>query len=325
MRPGRPGRTNPKATLSLGLGIGSLVLAFVGGFLLGIPAMAAGYAARRDINLSGGAEGGRGRATAGIVTGLIGTLVSAMFLVTVAIGMWSDRPRDPERAWKPPSAVPTVDASELKRFYTQSLDWTDCGSGKCTRVMVPVDYADPSGKTMHLAVKVVPALGDGGRSLFLNPGGPGASGIRYAEYLAGKISPEVRAHYDLVNVDPRGVGKSTPVDCVSDEAFEGFSASDPDPDTPAEIKSFRERYRKLGEGCVRRSGAVAAHISTEEVARDFDVLRSLLGHRKLDWFGFSYGTAIGATYATLFPERVGRMVLDGAVDPSQGVIDAGMS
>jgi pimeloyl-ACP methyl ester carboxylesterase len=321
----KPGRTNSKATLSLGLGLGSLVLAFVGGFILGIPAMAAGYAARRDINLSGGAEGGRGRAAAGIVTGLIGTVVSALFLVTVAIGMWSDRPGTPERAWKPPTAVPTVDASELKPFYIQSLDWTDCGTGKCTRVEVPVDYANPGGKTMRIAVKVVPALGDGGRSLFLNPGGPGASGIRFAEYLAGKISPDVREHYDLVNVDPRGVGQSTPVDCVSDDAFTGFAAADPDPDTPAEVTSFRERYRQLGEGCTRRSGAIAAHISTEEVARDFDVLRSLLGQRKLDWFGFSYGTAIGATYATLFPHRVGHMVLDGAVDPSQGVIDAGMS
>ncbi len=325
MKPGRPGRTNPKATLSLGLGLGSLVLAFFGGFILGIPAMAAGYAARRDINLSGGAEGGRGRATAGIVTGLVGTVVSAIFVVTVAIGTWSDRVGGPGRAWTPPTAVPTVDASELKPFYTQSLEWTDCGIGMCTRVEVPVDYANPGGKTMRIAVKVVPALGEGGRSLFLNPGGPGASGIRFADYLAGKISPDVRAHYDLVNVDPRGVGKSTPVDCVSHDAFMSFAARDPDPDTPAEIKSFRERYRQLGESCMRRSGAVAAHISTEEVARDFDVLRSLLGQRKLDWFGFSYGTAIGATYATLFPQRVGHMVLDGAVDPSQGVIDAGMS
>jgi pimeloyl-ACP methyl ester carboxylesterase len=325
MRVGHPGRTNPKANLSLGLGIGSLVLAFFGGFILGIPAMAAGYAARRDINLSGGAEGGRGRAAAGIITGLIGTVVSALFAVSMAIGMWSDQGGSPEIVWKPPNAVPTVDASELKPFYTQSLTWTDCGIGKCTRVEVPVDYANPGGKTMQVAMKVVPALGPGGRSLFLNPGGPGASGIRFADYLAGKISPDVRRHYDLVNVDPRGVGESTPVDCVSESAFAAFAAGDPDPDTPAEIKAFREQHRKVGEGCQRRSGAVAAHISTEEVARDFDVLRSLLGQEKLDWFGFSYGTAIGATYATLFPQRVGRMVLDGPLDPSEGAIDAGLS
>jgi pimeloyl-ACP methyl ester carboxylesterase len=325
MSVGRPGRINPKAILSLRLGIGSLVLAVFGGFLLGIPAMAAGYAARRDIGLSGGAEGGRGRAAAGIITGLIGTVVSAVFAASLAIGMWSGQARLPERPWKPPSAVPTADASALKPFYTQSLDWTDCGIGKCTRVKVPIDYANPKGKTLHLAVKVVPALGSGGRSLFLNPGGPGASGLRFADYLAGKISPTVREHYDLVNVDPRGVGDSTPVDCVSDAAFATFAASDPDPDTPAEIKAFREEHRELGEGCQRRSGAVAAHVSTEEVARDFDVLRALLGQRKFDWFGFSYGTAIGATYATLFPQRVGRMVLDGPVDPSEGVIDAGMS
>jgi pimeloyl-ACP methyl ester carboxylesterase len=325
MSVGRPGRINPKATLSVRLGIGSLVLAFFGGFLLGIPAMAAGYAARRDINLSGGAEGGGGRAAVGILTGLIGTVISALFAASVAVGVWSDQIGEPERAWSPPTAVPKVDPSGLKPFYTQSLRWTDCGIGKCTRVKMPIDYAKPGGKTLQVAVKVVPALGPGGRKLFLNPGGPGASGIRFADYLAAKISPKVRRHYDLVNVDPRGVGESTPVDCVSNSAFAAFAASDPDPDTPAEIKDFREAHRQLGEGCKRRSGAVAAHVSTEEVARDFDVLRSLLGQRKLDWFGFSYGTAIGATYATLFPDRVGRMVLDGPVDPSESVIDAGLS
>jgi len=325
MSVGRPGRINPKATLSLRLGIGSLVLAVFGGFILGIPAMAAGYAARRDIGLSGGAEGGRGRAAAGIITGLVGTVVSALFAVSLAVGMWSDHARLPERPWKPPSAVPTADVSALKPFYTQSLHWTDCGIGKCTRVKVPIDYAKPEGKTLQLAVKVVPALGSGGRSLFLNPGGPGASGIRFSDYLAGKINPTVRKHYDLVNVDPRGVGDSTPVDCVSDAEFAAFAASDPDPDTPAEIKAFREEHEQLGEGCDRRSGAIAAHVSTEEVTRDFDILRALLGQQKFDWFGFSYGTAIGATYATLFPHRVGRMVLDGPLDPSEGVIDAGLS
>ena len=134
MSVGRPGRINPKATLSLGLGIGSLVLAFFGGFILGLPAMAMGFAARRDINLYGGAEGGRGRAAAGILTGLIGTLISALFAASVAIGIWSDSDGSPERAWVPPTAVPTVDASELEPFYTQSLHWTDCGIGKCTRV-----------------------------------------------------------------------------------------------------------------------------------------------------------------------------------------------
>jgi pimeloyl-ACP methyl ester carboxylesterase len=325
MSVGRPGRINPKATWSLRLGIGSLVLAVFGGFLLGIPAMVAGFAARRDIGLSGGAEGGRGRAAAGILTGLVGTIVSALFAASLIVGMWSDRAKSPERPWNPPTAVPTVDASELKPFYSQTLRWRDCGIGKCTRVTLPIDYADPGGRTLQVAVKVVPALGAGGRSLFLNPGGPGASGIRFADYLAGKISPEVRQHYDLVNVDPRGVGDSTPVDCVSKSAFATFAAGDPDPDTPAEIATFREAHRKLGEGCLRRSGVVAAHVSTEEVARDFDVLRSLLGQEKLDWFGFSYGTAIGATYATLFPDRVGRMVLDGPLDPSESVIEAGLS
>lgn len=322
-RPGPP--TNGKATWSLILGIGSVLLAFCCGFLLGIPAIALGYAAKRDIALSGGAEQGRGLAIGGIVTGIIGTVASALLVALMGIGMWADRESASTPSWVPPQAAPTVDVSELKPFYAQQLNWSDCDGGKCAQVTVPVDYENPGGQTMSIAVKVVPSIGAGGRSLFINPGGPGASAVEFANYLATKISPEVRKRYDLVNVDPRGVGKSTPVDCLSDSEFAQWAASDPDPDTPDEVQQFRDETRRFGEGCTKRSGAIAAHISTEEVARDFDVVRSLFGREKLDWFGFSYGTQIGATYATLFPDRVGRMVLDGAVDPSLNSIDASLA
>jgi pimeloyl-ACP methyl ester carboxylesterase len=317
--------TNAKATWALVLGIGSLVLAFCCGFLIGIPAVALGYSAKRDVALSGGAERGRGLAIGGIVTGIIGTVVSALFAGLMGLGMWSDHESASPPPWTPPKAAPTVDTAALKPFYSQTLRWSDCDGGKCARVTVPVDYANPGGETMSIAVKVIPSIGRGGRSLFINPGGPGASGVDFANYLATKISPEVRKRYDLVNVDPRGVGKSTPVDCMSDAEFAAWAAGDPDPDTPEEVKEMRAANRAFGEGCQKRSGAVAAHISTEEVARDFDVLRSLFGREKLDWFGFSYGTQIGATYATLFPHRVGRMVLDGAVDPSLDAIDSSLA
>lgn len=317
--------TNPKATWALILGIGSLVLAFCCGFLIGIPAIVLGYSAKRDVALSGGAERGRGLAIGGIITGIVGTVVSALFAGLMGVGMWSDHESASPPPWTPPKAVPTVDTAALKPFYAQTLHWSDCDGGKCARVTVPVDYANPGGETMSIAVKVVPSIGPGGRSLFINPGGPGASGVDFANYLATKISPEVRKRYDLVNVDPRGVGKSTPVDCMSDAEFTAWAAGDPDPDTPDEIKEMRAANRAFGEGCKKRSGAVAAHISTEEVARDFDILRSLFGREKLDWFGFSYGTQIGATYATLFPHRVGRMVLDGAVDPSLNAIDSSLA
>lgn len=317
--------TSGKAVWALILGLGSVVLAFCCGFVLGIPAIALGFSARRDIALSGGAERGRGLANGGIVTGIIGTVASALLGAFLGLALWTDRDSASAPDWTPPKASPTVDVSELKPFYAQKLRWSDCDGGKCTRVTVPVDYANPGGQTMSIAVKVIPSIGSGGRSLFINPGGPGASAVDFANYLATKISPGVRKHYDLVNVDPRGVGKSTPVDCLSDSQFARWAAGDPDPDTPEEVQQVRAETRRFGEGCEQRSGAIAAHISTEEVARDFDIVRSLFGRQKLDWFGFSYGTQIGATYATLFPDRVGRMVLDGAVDPSLDSIDASLA
>ncbi|HLN77311.1 MAG TPA: alpha/beta hydrolase, partial [Nocardioidaceae bacterium] len=110
--------------------------------------------------------------------------------------------------------------------------------------------------------------------------------------------------------------ESTPVDCMPDAKLDEFVASDPDPDTSAEVAKSDELAREFGQGCVENSGDLAAHVSTEEAARDVDIIRALLGDRRLSWFGASYGTFLGATYADLFPDKVGRMVLDGALDPS---------
>ena len=204
----------------------------------------------------------------------------------------------------------------LEKFYTQKLSWDDCGEARCTTVDVPIDYEKPDGDTLKLQVKVIPAAGDGGRSLFVNPGGPGGEAQGFADYLRGQLGEDVLDLYDVVGVDPRGVGQSTPIDCLSDRELDAYSSSEPDPDDPAEIEEYRAVTADFGKGCEEKSGALASHISTEEAARDFDVVRALLGSKTLDWFGASYGTELGATYATLFPKTVGRMVLDGAVDPS---------
>jgi pimeloyl-ACP methyl ester carboxylesterase len=121
--------------------------------------------------------------------------------------------------------------------------------------------------------------------------------------------------YDVVGFDPRGTGASRPVDCLGDDELDQYVAEDPDPDSPAEVATYAHFVRALGAGCRARSGELAAHVTTVEAARDMDVLRAALGERRLDYFGASYGTKLGATYADLFPSRVGRMVLDGAVDP----------
>jgi len=215
----------------------------------------------------------------------------------------------------------TAPASEgvsngLERFYGQKLSWDDCGGAQCTSVEVPTDYAKPDGDTLELKVKVVASRGEGGRSLFVNPGGPGGEAQGFADYMVSQLGEDVLERYDVVGVDPRGVGQSTPVDCLSDAEMDAYAASEPIPDDSAEIDEYRSTIVDFGEGCTEKSGALAAHISTEEAARDFDIVRALLGAKTFDWFGASYGTKLGATYATLFPKTVGRMVLDGAVDPS---------
>jgi pimeloyl-ACP methyl ester carboxylesterase len=223
-----------------------------------------------------------------------------------------------------PVPSPTVSQSEdaqaaLQRYYAQAVEWERCrGRLRCAVVRVPLDYADPGGATIGISLVKVPAGRPGQRvgSLVVNPGGPGGSGVEYAANASAYFGSELRQAFDIVGFDPRGVGESTPVDCLSDEKLDAFVASDPDPDTPAEVSQTDRLIREFGEGCLERSGDLARHVSTAEAARDVDIIRELLGDRRLSWFGASYGTFLGATYAELFPERVGRMVLDGALDPS---------
>ena len=251
-------------------------------------------------------------------TSLLAILVALVLIAAIAVaavvgGRDTD---DTSGNFKKPTPVADGIPDGLDDFYTQKLSWDDCGQAKCTWVKVPIDYEKPDGDTLRLRVKVVPAKGDGGRSLFLNPGGPGGEVLGFTDYMKSQFGGDVLDHYDLVGVDPRGVGKSTPVDCLSDRELDEYAASEPDPDDQAEIEKYRSQSVDFGKGCEKRSGALAAHISTEEAARDLDVVRALLGAKMFDWYGASYGTQLGATYATLFPKRVGRMVLDGATDPT---------
>ena len=243
------------------------------------------------------------------------SLLAAALIAAIAVAAITTTKDDEAGSDQPAPAAEGV-PSGLEEFYTQKLSWDDCGESQCTTVKVPVDYEKPDGDTLQLEVKVIPAKGDGGRSLFVNPGGPGGEAIGFADYMESQLGEDVLERYDVVGVDPRGVGKSTPVDCLSDRELDEYAASEPDPDTPAEVEEYRATAVAFGNGCEKKSGAIASHISTQEAARDFDVVRALLGSKTLDWFGASYGTELGATYATLFPKTVGRMVLDGAVDPT---------
>jgi pimeloyl-ACP methyl ester carboxylesterase len=205
----------------------------------------------------------------------------------------------------------------LARFYGQKLTWTSCRStDQCSWLTVPLDYQHPDGTTIRLALLRVPAADKGARigSLVVNPGGPGGSGVDYAAGGDKTFRKPLLDHFDIVGFDPRGVGESDPVDCLSDQQLDAYVAQNPVPDTPAEVRAYAQWNKTLAAGCAK--SPVGAHISTVDAARDMDVLRAALGEPQLDYLGASYGTKLGTTYADLFPAKVGRFVLDGAVDPT---------
>jgi pimeloyl-ACP methyl ester carboxylesterase len=205
----------------------------------------------------------------------------------------------------------------LQPFYDQEVSWEPCdGGNECGTLEVPLDYDDPDGKTIELALLKNPAEGNRVGNLVVNPGGPGAPGTDYARNAGFAFRKQLRSAFDIIGFDPRGTGGSDPVDCLSDRDVDGYLAVDPDPDTPAEVDELQGWIDRIGQGCTDTSGALAAHVSTGEAARDMDVLRAALGDQTLTYLGASYGTKLGATYAELFPKRAGRLVLDGAVDPS---------
>jgi pimeloyl-ACP methyl ester carboxylesterase len=197
------------------------------------------------------------------------------------------------------------------------LHWSDCGSGfQCSKLLVPVDYDRSAGATMHIAVIRKRAGGTARGSLIVNPGGPGASGVDYARGSAGTFAG-VTTNFDLVSFDPRGVGRSRPIRCESGAELDAFVAVDPTPDTRAEHAELVRSSKHFADACFRKNGNYLEHVGTLDAARDMDVLRAVLGDRKLTFYGGSYGTYLGAKYAQLFPHRIRAMVLDGALDPRQ--------
>lgn len=224
------------------------------------------------------------------------------------------------------SAAVSVSPDVLKTYYSQKLKWRDCGvtGFECATLRAPLDYAKPDGEQIELAVSRVRATGPGKRlgSLLVNPGGPGGSAVGYLQGYAGIGYPApVRARYDMVAVDPRGVARSEPVECLTGPQMDTFTQVDQTPDDSAEINALSAAFKKFSAGCAKKSGTILPHVSTIETARDMDILRAVLGDEKLSYVGASYGTFLGATYAELFPDRVGRLVLDGAMDPSLPAID----
>ncbi|MGW2375557.1 MULTISPECIES: alpha/beta hydrolase [Kitasatospora] len=235
----------------------------------------------------------------------------------------------------PLEPLPAVVPAALAPYYAQRPTWQPCDGGfECTTFRVPTDYDRPGDGDLTLSAvraAVVPggsgstsgssgSAGAGGEarlgSLLLNPGGPGGSAIEYLETVAGTFDRTVRTRYDLVGLDPRGVGRSNPVSCLSGERMDAFTAADLAPGDQRAIDALVAADKEFAEGCRKQAGPALGHLSTVEAARDMDVLRALLGDERLNFVGKSYGTFLGATYAGLFPSRVGRLVLDGAMDPA---------
>jgi len=226
--------------------------------------------------------------------------------------------RPSQESTTPTDGVTATSDPALADFYNQKLHWQDChDSFECAKVRVPVDYTAPGGTAIYLSVVRLPSHGgDRLGSLLINPGGPGVSGIGYALDANSAISATVRKHYDIVGFDPRGVAASAPIRCLSDAETDRFAAQDGSPDNSAEEAELVRLARHLGDRCAARNDGLLAHVGTRDTARDLDVLRAVLGDNKLNFLGKSYGTYLGAIYAEMFPDLVGRLVLDGVVDPA---------
>jgi pimeloyl-ACP methyl ester carboxylesterase len=228
------------------------------------------------------------------------------------------------------SATPSASASAPP----VSIDFSDCSTQfraainnakaktmefSCGKLTVPLDYRQPTGSSTQLFVVKIHSKSqrpaDRIGSLLVNPGGPGGSGVNLAAGLVGALSDQIFARFDLVGFDPRGVGLSGPLQCISDKQKDQLAAADPDPRTPAGRAIARQLAQTVVTGCTTKYGSALAHYNTEETAHDMDLIRQAVGDKKLNYLGFSYGTRLGAAYAHQFPTHIRAAVLDGAVDP----------
>jgi pimeloyl-ACP methyl ester carboxylesterase len=183
-------------------------------------------------------------------------------------------------------------------------------------LQVPLDYSDPTGRRLHIAVIRKQASGHAKGSLIVNPGGPGASGVEFVAQ-ASSVFSQLTTQFDLVSFDPRGVGLSDPIRCLTAPQLDAYINLDPAPTTAAGRRQSINASRRLAAACYQKNGDYLAHVGTKDQARDMDVLRAALGDKKLTYYGASYGTFLGAKYAELFPTHIRAMVLDGALNPAE--------
>jgi pimeloyl-ACP methyl ester carboxylesterase len=205
----------------------------------------------------------------------------------------------------------------LSGYYAQEINWKNCRQDfKCATLAVPIDYKNLATGTFEIALLKYEArtskkLG----SLIVNPGGPGGSGVDYAYAAEYIFSPAILERYDIVVFDPRGVSRSAPIRCLTDKELDANNNSDSKPDNEKEFQQILIDTKNYVEKCKGKNKYLSSY-STANVARDMDILREALGDKQLNYMGKSYGTYLGTLYAHFFPNKVGRVVLDGAVDPT---------
>ena len=216
----------------------------------------------------------------------------------------------------------------LATLQSQNLNWRPCDSGfECTQFKVPFDYSHIDGNTFtiqairHRANIPSQRLG----SLIMNPGGPGGSGIQYVLGADSIVSTSIENVYDLVGFDPRGVNLSQPIRCLTDKQEDYFLGGNGSVQSATDLSAGLSSAKLMASSCAKVAGSKLAHYSTLDGAKDMELLRILLKEAKLNYIGKSYGTYLGTLYAALYPKTIGRMVLDGAVDPNISVRDQNLA
>jgi pimeloyl-ACP methyl ester carboxylesterase len=232
----------------------------------------------------------------------------------------------------PPISAPRVERVDaaLEPYYAQVLTWADCEGGmQCSTAIAPMDWSAPSpGTDIELALVRHPATGTRIGSLFMNPGGPGASGFDFVyDRLDAVTSKDLQASFDVVGWDPRGVGRSAPVTCYDDAGLDRFIYGLPEAvaGTDEWLAEVTESNVAFAQACLAGTGELLQFVDTQSTVHDLDMLRAIVGDEKLNYFGFSYGSDIGSYYVENFPENVGRIVVDGATDSSLSVFEVGLT
>jgi pimeloyl-ACP methyl ester carboxylesterase len=222
---------------------------------------------------------------------------------------------------EPISPVATGAPAGFEKYYEQVVEFVDCGEGIfCADVQMPMNWDDPASEPIEIATSYRQAdkkepLG----FVLFNPGGPGASGydwvLESSDFLGTK---KLRENFNILGFDPRGVGRSSAVSCLTDSETDEFlyNVTGFELGSDEDLAFSRAAIKDFGAKCLEGTGDLLAHVDTVSAAKDMDVLRAVLGQEKLHYLGYSYGSLLGTTYATMFPDRVGQFVLDGAIDPT---------